>query len=265
MKTPPPADNWQSGDPYERYIGRWSRLVAPPFVRWLDVPAGKRWLDVGCGTGALCGAIVDHAAPAAVTGIDPSDGFLAVARARLPGGVAFHVGSATAIPLPDAAVDVVVSGLVLNFIPDPAAALREMARVAGRDARIGLYVWDYAGKMELLRTFWDAVAAVDPAAASLDEGERFPLCDPDALAATAAVAGLRAVDVTAIDVPTIFADFADLWEPFLGGQGPAPSYLLALDEPTRTAVRETLRARLPRQDDGSIHLVARAWALRSRA
>ena len=264
MQTPPPADNWQSGDPYERYIGRWSRLVAPPFVRWLDVAPGQRWLDVGCGTGALCGAILAHAAPAAVTGIDPSDGFLDVARARLPAGVAFHVGSATAIPLPDAAVDVVVSGLVLNFIPDPAAALREMARVAGRDALVGLYVWDYAGKMELLRYFWDAVATVDPAATALDEGVRFPLCDPAALVATADAAGLHDVEITAVDVPTVFADFADLWEPFLGGQGPAPSYLFALDEVTRAAVRETLRARLPRRDDGSIHLLARAWALRGR-
>ncbi len=263
MQTPPPVDNWQSGDPYERYIGRWSRQVAPPFVRWLDVPAGKRWLDVGCGTGALCGAIVEHAAPAAVTGIDPSRGFLDVARARLPENVAFHMGSATALPLPDAAVDAVVSGLVLNFIPDPGTALREMARVAVRNAHIGLYVWDYAGKMELLRTFWDAATAVDPTAAELDEGVRFPLCDPVALAAASAAAGLRAVEVTAIDVPSIFADFADLWDPFLGGQGPAPSYLLALDGPTRAAVRDTLRARLPQRDDGSIHLVARAWALRA--
>lgn len=264
MQTLQPADNWHAGDPYERYIGRWSRKVAPPFVRWLGVPAGRRWLDVGCGTGALCGAIVDHAAPAAVTGIDPSEGFLAVARARLPASVTLRVGSATSIPLPEAAVDIVVSGLVLNFVADPGAALREMARVAGSGAVIGLYVWDYAGKMELLRTFWDAAAAVDPAAAALDEGVRFPLCDPAALAAAAETAGLHGVEVTAIDVPSIFADFADLWEPFLGGQGPAPSYLLALDDPTRAAVRDTLRACLPHQADGTIHLVARAWGLRGR-
>lgn len=260
---PSPADNWQLGNPYERYIGRWSRLVAPPFVRWLDAPRGQRWLDVGCGTGALCAAIVELIAPAAVTGVDPSDGFLAVARSLLPATVTLLPGNATAIPLPDAAVDAAVSGLVLNFVADPVAALREMARVSARGATIAVYVWDYADRMELLRYFWDAAAAIDPEAAGLDEGVRFPLCQPEALIIAAAMAGLHDAAVTAIDVPTVFANFEDYWTPFLGGQGPAPSYVAALDEATRAMLRTTLQARLPQDDTGAIHLVARAWALRA--
>jgi SAM-dependent methyltransferase len=264
VQTPRPSDIWQLGNPYERYVGRWSRLVAPPFLAWLGVPPGRRWLDVGCGTGALCAAIVEHAAPASLTGVEPSEGFLKAARHTLPGHVTLLPGSAAAIPLPDAAADVVVSGLVLNFVPDLNAALGEMARVATPGAVFGAYVWDYAGRMELMRHFWDAAVALDPAAAKLDEGLRFPLCRPEALGAEVRAAGFRNVEVTAIDVQTPFASFEDYWEPFLGGQGPAPSYAMSLDEAARGKLRERLRGQLPLQDDGSIQLVARAWAVRAR-
>src|SRR5512143_3790635 len=112
------SDTWERGDPYEQYVGRWSRRVAPPFLSWLGIPAGRRWLDVGCGTGALCAAIVDRCAPSSVAGVEPSEGFLDQARQHLAGRAVLHRGSATAIPLDDASVDVVVSGLVLNFVPD---------------------------------------------------------------------------------------------------------------------------------------------------
>ncbi|MCK6431298.1 MAG: methyltransferase domain-containing protein [Burkholderiaceae bacterium] len=256
------SDTWERGDPYERYVGRWSRRVARPFLSWLDVPAGKRWLDVGCGTGALSTAIVDLCAPSSVTGVEPSEGFLATARAHLAGRVAFHQGSATAIPLDDASVDAVVSGLVLNFVPDQRGALAQMARVASDGGVIGAYVWDYAGKMELMRIFWDAAVELDAAAASLDEGRRFPLCRADALAELVEDAGLEGVEVTAIDVPTSFADFDDYWQPFLGGQGPAPAYAMSLDETARARLRDRIRERLPVQADGSISLTARAWAVR---
>ncbi|HEY0825358.1 MAG TPA: methyltransferase domain-containing protein [Ramlibacter sp.] len=260
-----PADNWQLGNPYERYVGRWSRRVAPEFLAWLDLPPGRRWLDVGCGTGALSAAIVERCAPASVVGVEPSPGFLEVARGSLPPQVALGSGSASAIPLPDASVDAVVSGLVLNFVPDVDQALAEMRRVAAGGATIAAYVWDYAGRMELMRHFWDAAAALDPAARELDEGGRFPLCHPDALAARFGTAGLRDVQVTAIDVPTPFASFQDYWEPFLGGQGPAPAYAMSLAEAARDRLRERLRERLPVQADGSIALVARAWGVRGRS
>jgi SAM-dependent methyltransferase len=178
MNKPQLSDNWRLGNPYERYVGRWSRRVAPGFLAWLDVPSGKRWLDVGCGTGALCAEILEHCAPTSLSGVEPSEGFLNVARETLPSRVTLCPGNAAAIPLADAAVDAVVSGLVLNFVPDLGVALKEMARVAATGATFGAYVWDYAGKMELMRYFWDAAVALDPAAAKLDEGVRFPLVSP---------------------------------------------------------------------------------------
>lgn len=256
------ADTWERGDPYERYVGRWSRRLAPRFLAWLAVPPGRRWLDVGCGTGALCAAIAQHASPASLAGVEPSPGFLDTARRHLAGQAELRDGSAAALPFEDASFDAVVSGLVLNFVPDQPAALAEMRRVACVGATVAAYVWDYAGRMELMRAFWDAAAALDPAAAKLDEGVRFPLCRPAALEALLAGAGLADVQTTALDVPTVFENFADYWEPFLGGQGPAPAYAMSLDEAARARLRERLRERLPAQPDGSIALTARAWAVR---
>lgn len=256
------SDTWERGDPYEQYVGRWSRRVAPRFLSWLRIPAGRRWLDVGCGTGALCAAIVDHCSPSSVVGVEPSEGFLATAREHLAGRAVLRRGSATRIPLDDASVDVVVSGLVLNFVPDPRAALAEMARVTGGGGTIGAYVWDYAGKMELMRFFWDAAVELDPDAARMDEGSRFPLCRPEALVELLAGTGLDGVEVVAIDIPTPFASFEDYWQPFLGGQGPAPAYAMALEEMARARLRDRLRERVPVAADGSISLTARAWAAR---
>ncbi len=112
----PASDAFERGDPYERYIGRWSRRVAPEFLAWLNEPPGRRWLDVGCGTGALCAAIAESCAPASVIGVEPAEGFLAVARERLGARAALHRGSATAIPLADATVDVVASALVRHAV-----------------------------------------------------------------------------------------------------------------------------------------------------
>jgi len=256
------ADTWERGSPYERYVGRWSRQVAPKFLSWLGAPAGRKWLDVGCGTGALCAAILDRCTPASVDGVEPSEGFLKTAKENLGSRATLHQGSATEIPLGDASVDVVVSGLVLNFVPDPRAGLAEMARVTGAGGRIAAYVWDYAGKMELMRHFWDAAVALDPGAAKLDEGPRFPLCHPQALEKLFASAGLKDVAVTPIDIPTPFASFDDYWQPFLGGQGPAPAYAMSLDEAARARLRERIQERIPTDADGAISLVARAWAVR---
>lgn len=256
------SDTWERGNAYERYIGRWSRQVAPVFLSWLTIPAGRRWLDVGCGTGALGAAILDHCSPASVAGVEPSEGFLKAAAENLSGRVALHHGSADAIPLADGSIDVVVSGLVLNFAPDPQAALCEMRRVTSRDGTIAAYVWDYAAGMEAIRLFWDAAVGLDATAATLDEGVRFPLCRPEALATLFTSAALGHVDVQAIDVPTPFADFDDYWQPFLGGQGPAPAYVMSLDATARQRLRDRLRERVPTTPDGTISLTARAWAVR---
>ena len=216
------SDTWERGNPYEQYVGRWSRQVAPLFLSWSNVPGGRKWLDVGCGTGALCAAIVDRCSPSSVDGVEPSEGFLKTAKENLAGRATLHQGNATAIPLDDASVDVVVSGLVLNFVPDQRAALLEMARVTRKGGTIAAYVWDYAGKMELMRFFWDAAVGLNPDATKLDEGVRFPLCRPEELENLFASAGLEEAEVKPIDISTPFANFDAYWEPFLGGQGPAP-------------------------------------------
>jgi SAM-dependent methyltransferase len=256
------SDRWEQGNPYARYMGRWSRALAPHFLDWLDVPDGLRWLDVGCGTGALTEAVVARCAPAEVIGVEPSAGFLSIARERLGNRATLVEGHASAIPLPDHAVDVVVSALVLNFVPDPRAGLQELRRVARPDGTIAACVWDYAGRMQMIRTFWDAAVELNPYAKSSDEGVRFPICNPDALVELFAQAGLIGIASTALEIETRFADFDDFWQPFLGGQGPAPAYLMALSEPDRLRLRDRLLERLPVREDGSIVLAARAWAVR---
>jgi len=259
-------DRWEAGDPYDLYVGRWSRAVAAVFLDRLAIAPGRDWLDIGCGTGALTGAILERCAPASVTGVDPSAGFLARARERLADPrLVLHQGDAQALPVPDAAFDAVVSGLVLNFVPDQPRAAAELRRVARPGATVAAYVWDYAEGMQMMRRFWDAAAALEPAAAALDEGRRFPLCRPDALQALFAEAGFGAVAVNAIEVPTVFRDFDDFWSPFLGGQGPAPAWCMSLPEVSRAAIRERLRATLPAAADGTIPLGARAWMVRGAA
>ncbi|MBI1736035.1 MAG: class I SAM-dependent methyltransferase [Candidatus Rokubacteria bacterium] len=257
-------DVWASGDLYEPYVGRWSRLVAREFVEWLGIPAGGRWLDVGCGTGALLGEVLARANPALAVGVDRSAGYVAHARRRLHvARSAFAVADATALPLATAAVDVAVCALVLNFVRSPVAMLAEMRRATVAGGIVAVYVWDYAQDMQLMRRFWDAAVELDPAAAELDEARRFPMCQPEPLAELCEQAGLAVVDVRAIDVPTVFRDFDDYWTPFLGGQGPAPGYCMSLSEERRVALREHIRARLPFEPDGSIHLIARAWAAKA--
>ncbi|SCF27570.1 class I SAM-dependent methyltransferase [Micromonospora mirobrigensis] len=253
---------WHDGTAYEAYVGRWSRLVAVEFLRWLDLPAGLRWLDVGSGTGVLTSTVLAAAGPRRVVGVDPSEGFVRQARSAVDDPRAdFSVADAQVLPLPRGAVDVVVSGLVLNFVPDPARAAAEFARVVVPGGVVAAYLWDYAEGMAMMRHFWDAASTLDPAAAVRDDGRRFALCRPERLRALWSDAGLTDVSVQALGVPTVFADFADYWTPFLGGQGSAPAYLASLTERQRSALRDLLAARLPAGPDGSIRLTARAWAV----
>lgn len=257
---------WAIGDAYEAYVGRWSRRVAVAFLQWLDAPAGRRWLDVGCGTGALTETVLAVTEPTHVVGVDTSEAFLAHARARiLDPRATFRAGDARSLSLPDRCVDVVVSGLALNFVPDPHRAAAEFARVARAGGIAAAYVWDYAEGMAMMRYFWDAATTLDPAAAERDEARRFPLCQPESLRRLWADAGLDLVRVHAIEVPTVFTDFDDYWTPFLGGQGPAPGYAMSLTEEHRSALRDLVRARLPSGPDGSVPLTARAWAVRGVA
>ncbi|MEV6282116.1 methyltransferase domain-containing protein [Kribbella sp. NPDC051770] len=249
-------ERWASGEQYEPYVGRWSRLVATEFVAWLDQPPGLRWLDVGCGTGALTGTVVRDAEPASVLGIDRSEGFLEYARRTVPEAT-FEVRAAE--DLTDGSFDVVVSGLVLNFVPDREALLRRLHGVGGV---VAAYVWDYAEGMQLMTHFWEVAGEVDPAWRDLNEATRFPFCRPDALEEMFTGAGFADVASRGITVPTVFTSFEDYWTPFLGGQGAAPAYLSTVDDGTREEIRIALQERLPVEPDGSIRLTARAWAVR---
>lgn len=263
MAGPPKLDTWVSGEGYDAYAGRWSRRVADTFVRWLGVPPGRSWLDVGCGTGAVISLILMFLRPAMVVGLDPSRAFLSLSNRHLNDNrVHLVAGTGQELPFHDGTFGAVVAGLSLNFMPDPGAGVAEMARATRPGGTVAAYVWDYAGAMEIMRAFWDAAISLDVRAHALDEGRRFPICHPEPLAALFQNAHLHEIDSRCIDVRTRFLSFEDYWTPFLAGQGPAPTYVSLIDDELRAALRERLRAILPIEADGSIELVARAWAIR---
>ena len=261
MKETP--DRWIAGDAYERFIGRWSQLIAKEFIHWLNPPASWKWLDVGCGTGALTRALFHNTHPASVVACDPSAQFISFARGSLVDpAVTFLVADAGELPGSSAEFDAVVAGLVLNFIPDPLEALRLMISRLRPGGTLAAYVWDYADGMQFLRIFWEVVVELDPRASDLDEGQRFPLCHPDALMDLLQRAGLGQVESHALEIATPFPDFDSYWLPFLGGTGPGPSYVASLTPTAREQLRLRLQQRLAPITDGSIQLTARAWAVR---
>ncbi len=257
-------DRWKSGNAYEQFMGRWSYLVARDFIEWLSLPSGLTWLEVGCGSGALSEVVMKHCQPAGIIAVDQSADFVHTTAQRLGSQARCIVGDALALPLEDAAVNVTVSGLVLNFLSAPEKALAEMRRVTAAGGTVALYLWDYAGKMELLRYFWDAAVELNPKAIVLHESRRFPACNAEALHTLLEKTGFTEIVTTPIEIVTHFRDFDDYWQPFLGGQGPAPTYVLSLREPERKKLRDVLYERLPRQEDGSFSLVASAWGAKGR-
>ncbi len=256
-------DRWAAGNAYDAYMGRWSRLVAAEFLRWLAPAPGGHFLEVGCGTGALTASIAKLCDPASIVACDQSAPFVEHARSRLSDArVTFVAAPAIALPERSGGFDVIVSGLVLNFVPEVDAALAAMRERTRQGGTVAAYVWDYAGGIEFLRYFWEEVVASDANAASLDEARRFGDWHREHLASLFKGAGLLRVESAPLDVATTFQDFDDFWQPFLGGTGPAPAYVASLTEPNRTALAERLRVRLPADGDGSIRLRARAWAVR---
>lgn len=266
MSTTARHDAWSAAEHYERYMGRWSRRIAARYLDWLHAPRDAAWLDLGCGTGALTQTIMARCQPRTITAIDQSADFVAQARATTSDAevrLRFEVADAQKIPLADAAVDVAASALVINFVPDKAAALREMKRVAKPGGLVSFYVWDYpGGGMGFMRAFWNAATALDPKALELAEARRFPFCNPDGLAALAAEAGWASPAVDKIEIETRFASFEDFWQPFTLGAGPAPGYCASLPEDQRDALKQRLL------DDvggaGPVSFPARAWAVKTR-
>lgn len=253
---------WHSGNPYEFFMGRWSKVVADAFLDWLSPSDKLRWLDVGCGSGALSEAVISKYDPEMVIAIDQSEGFVRTVQERLGNRATCKVADALSLPIDDSSIDIVVSGLVLNFIPAPEAALAEMRRVTKIGGTVAAYVWDYAGKMEFLNHFWDVVVELNPGAWEFHEKRRFASSNAESLSDLFIQSGCLDVDSYPIEITTKFANFDDYWQPFLGGQGPAPTYVSKLDAAEKEALRDALMNRMPIEQDGSIQLSARAWAVK---
>ena len=244
-------------DAYERYMGRWSRTLAPLLVNFSRLADGTRVLDVGCGTGALASAVLAGNPRCVVVGIDPSPGYVAYAKAHCSRNCEFEIGDAQKLGFPDASFDACVSLLVFNFIPDPAKALAELRRVTRPGGPVAAAVWDYSDGMRMLRTFFDTAAELNPAAVAIDE-KHMPLCRQGDLGQLWRSGGLRGVEEKSLDFEMRFQSFDDYWRPFLEGTGPAGRYVAGLDAAQRKALEDRLRQRLP----APIRLPARAWAVR---
>jgi len=257
-------DKWNDGDPYEYFMGRWSSLMALEFLKWLNVGSNKNWLDVGCGTGALSEAIELNCKPQKLTCIDPSESFIEKVKRRISIIGEFVVGGVDRMPFENDCFDIIVSGLALNFFPNLEIALSELKRVSKPNAVIAAYVWDYSGRMDFLRYFWDAAYQIDPKSRELDEGLRFPICNSDNLVKLFKHTKLKDVESAHLDIDTIFKDFDDYWKPFLGLQGPAPSYLASLNNRLQEDLKNIIKERFQFESDGSIKMLGRAIAIRGK-
>lgn len=250
---------FDDGAAYERYMGKWSRLVGEAFLDWLAPKSGLRWLDVGCGNGAFTEMLVERCAPASVHGVDPSEAQLVYARTRPAARVAqFRQGDAMALPFPDDTFDVVVMPLVIFFVPDPARGVAEMARVVCPGGALAAYAWDMLGggfPYESLRGEMRGLGANVPEPPSPDASRI------EALRDLWTAAGLNAVETRAITVQRTFADFEDYWTTVLGGPSVGP-LLAAMSSNDRERLRALMRTRLPTDSDGCIPCSARANAVK---
>ncbi len=249
-----------AADAYDRHVGRYGPTLAAALIEFAGVEPGQRALDVGCGPGALTTALARHLGAANVCAADPSEPFAAACGSRLP-GVAVVVAAAESLPYPDGSFDVALSQLVVNFLTDAGAGVREMARVTRSGGVVAACVWDYAGEMTLLRAFWDAAREIDPeGAAAVDEGATMSWCSERELAGLWAGAGLRDVRTGQLEARAAYTGFDQLWSPLPTGVAPSGAYCKALDDDRREALREAYRRRLG-VGTGPFELTARAWAV----
>lgn len=241
---------------YVRFVGRYGAALSAAHADAAGVRAGDRALDVGCGPGVLLGELARRLGAERVAAVEPSEPFVAAARAAVP-GADVRVAAAEQLPFEAGAFDVVMSQLVVNFMRDAEAGVAEMRRVATR--AVTSCVWDYAGEMTMLRAFWDAALETDPEAP--DEGRTMAYCTPGELAALWTRAGLRDVETRPLVVRASYADFDDYWLPFTAGIGPAGAYCAARSDDARAVLRDATSRRLgaPR---GPFTLTARAWFVR---
>lgn len=247
-----------AAEAYDRFMGRYSRLLAPQLADLAALEAGHRALDVGCGPGALTGELVSRLGAASVAAVDPSEPFVAAARARHP-GVEVHLATAEELPFEADAFDAALAQLVVHFMADPVAGLAEMARVTRRGGVVVACVWDFAGGAAPLSLFWEAARELDSGV--VDESH-LAGARQGHLAELFAAAGLRQVEETTLSIEREHASFEEWWEPYTGGVGPAGTYVSTLSPEQQVALRERCRELLP---DGPFTLVSRAWAARGRA
>lgn len=247
-------------DAYDRYVGRYSPALARELVRFAGVSPTDRALDVGCGPGALTAQLVALVGSDRVAAADPSETFVEACRQRHP-GVRVELAPAESLPFADGDFDHVLSQLVVNFMADAHAGLAELRRVTRHGGVVTGCTWDYAEGMRLIRTFFDAAIALDPAAAEHDEGRSMRYCQPDELRDLWLETGLREVKVQPIVVRAAYDGFDDLWAPLEHGVGPVGAYTVSLDATRRDALRTEVRRRLG-VVDAPFELSARAWAAR---
>lgn len=248
-------------DAYDRFMGRYSGRLAPLFADFAGIEPGRRILDVGCGPGALTVELARRVGADRVAATDPSAGFARACAERV-GGADVRTAPAEALPWGPQTFDVVLAQLVVSFLDDAPAGVREMRRVARTGGVVAACTWDLSGGMRMLRTFWDAALALDGAAP--DEAGWMPYTDPDSLAALWREAELDGVETAPLVVEVEYRDFDDYWEPFLTGPGPAGAYCASLDADHRAALRDECRRRLG-APGGAFRLTARAWAARGVA
>lgn len=244
-----------AAEAYDRFMGRYSTPLAPLLADLAGVAAGQRVLDVGCGPGALTAELVRRVGPESVSAVDPSEPFVAAARERHP-GVAVRLGPAERLPFEDGEFDASLAQLVVHFMSDPVAGLREMARVTRPGGVVAACVWDHAHGGGPLSRFWERARELDPEV--VDES-KLAGARPGHLAELFAEAGLGQVEETSLSVAVDYADFDEWWEPMTQGVGPAGVYVAGLEPERRTALRELCREALPA---GALTVAARAWAAR---
>ena len=264
------ASTFNARDPavYERSMGRWSRRLAAPFIAFAGPRDGDAVLDVGCGTGSLSHALLAANPSGPVTGIDASDLYLAAARAKgADARLRFVHADATALPFPDGSFDRALSQLVLQFVPDPGGAVREMRRVVRPGGTLAAAVWDSGGGMTVQRMFWDIAAVLDPDGGAAGRARTFTRATtrPGELEALWAAAGLADVESGSATVRMDFTGFADWWDPIAAGEGTLGKYVTALPEDRRAALEAALRAAYESgMPDGSRSFTATAWLCRGR-
>jgi SAM-dependent methyltransferase len=244
-----------AADTYDRYMGAWSRSLAPQMADLAGVRKGQRVVDVGCGPGSLTSELVSRVGPEAVSAVDPSPPFVAAARLRHP-GVDVREAPAEALPFADGAFDAALAQLVVHFMTDPVAGIREMARVTRPGGVVAACVWDFAGGRGPLGPFWEVARGIQADVA--DESERAGTRQGH-LAELFTDAGLRDVGERALGVSRAFGSFDEWWDPFTRGVGPAGGFAASLGPVQREDMRERCRTMLP---DGPFELTAHAWAAR---